>query len=73
MCSTITTDDGTKGQPKLAKGGFKKFANYSDRRWWESAFASTHLTDRPKESGIKDLFGGEICTVMSPGGPEVAS
>ncbi|GKF87773.1 hypothetical protein Tco_0258650, partial [Tanacetum coccineum] len=21
-----------------------------------------------KESGIKDLFGGEICTMMSPGG-----
>ncbi|GKF70091.1 hypothetical protein Tco_0203148, partial [Tanacetum coccineum] len=26
-----------------------------------------------KESGIKDLFGGEICTVMSPGGSIVAS
>ncbi|GKA04102.1 hypothetical protein Tco_0676883, partial [Tanacetum coccineum] len=37
-----------------------------------SAFASTHF-DRPKESGIKDLFGSEICTVMSPGGSIVAS
>ncbi|GKE50553.1 hypothetical protein Tco_1481811, partial [Tanacetum coccineum] len=27
----------------------------------------------PKESGIKDLFGGEICTVMSPGEFIVAS
>ncbi|GJS70910.1 hypothetical protein Tco_0703751 [Tanacetum coccineum] len=27
----------------------------------------------PKESGIKDLFGGEICTMMSPGGSIVAS
>ncbi|GJX12821.1 hypothetical protein Tco_0204579 [Tanacetum coccineum] len=37
-----------------------------------SAFASTHF-DRPKESGIKELFGGEICTMMSPGGSIVAS
>ncbi|GJU17988.1 hypothetical protein Tco_1145954 [Tanacetum coccineum] len=27
----------------------------------------------PKETGIKDLFGGEICNMMSPGGSIVAS
>ncbi|GJY66918.1 hypothetical protein Tco_0469156 [Tanacetum coccineum] len=27
----------------------------------------------PKETGIKDLFGSEICTMMSPGGSIVAS
>ncbi|GKB30627.1 hypothetical protein Tco_0870028 [Tanacetum coccineum] len=28
---------------------------------------------KPKESDIKDLFGGEICTMMSPGGSIMAS
>ncbi|GKF87632.1 hypothetical protein Tco_0258509, partial [Tanacetum coccineum] len=31
------------------------------------------MPQTPKESDIKDLFGGEICTVMSPGGSIVAS
>ncbi|GJV81655.1 hypothetical protein Tco_1517525 [Tanacetum coccineum] len=41
-------------------------------RWW-GAPSLQPIFDRPKESGIKDLFGGEICTVMSPGGSIVAS
>ncbi|GKG05207.1 hypothetical protein Tco_0325293, partial [Tanacetum coccineum] len=32
-----------------------------------------HLIPLPKESGIKDLFGDEICTMMSPGRSIVAS
>ncbi|GKB91820.1 hypothetical protein Tco_0964092 [Tanacetum coccineum] len=35
-----------------------------------SSFAEASL---PKESAIKDLFGGEICIVMSPGGSIMAS
>ncbi|GJU80767.1 hypothetical protein Tco_1283132 [Tanacetum coccineum] len=53
------------------KERFKKFANYSGVVCG-SAFASTHF-GRSKDSGIKDLFGGGICTMMSPGGSIVAS
>ncbi|GJR57297.1 hypothetical protein Tco_0097203 [Tanacetum coccineum] len=76
MCSTIT-DDGT-GAPKSGKEGFENLPKLLGRRWCGSACASTHFADssdshKPKESGIKDLFGGEICTMMSPGGSIVAS
>ncbi|GJX81049.1 hypothetical protein Tco_0329198 [Tanacetum coccineum] len=62
MGSTIT-NDGTRGT-ESGKERFMKFSNYM-ASFMGSAFTSTHF-DRPKESGIKDLFGGEICTVMSP-------
>ncbi|GJW63434.1 hypothetical protein Tco_0115318 [Tanacetum coccineum] len=46
-------------------------------RWHESQFFLTTRVhpcyEGQKISGIKGLFGGEICTVMSPGGSIVAS
>ncbi|GJX98106.1 hypothetical protein Tco_0355125 [Tanacetum coccineum] len=60
-----------RGAPNLAKRDLRNLQT-TRASLVGSAFASTHF-DRPKESGIKDLFGGEICTVMSPGGSIVAS
>ncbi|GKA31208.1 hypothetical protein Tco_0717513 [Tanacetum coccineum] len=55
-----------RGAPNLAKRDLRNLQT-TRASLVGSAFASTHF-DRPKESGIKDLFGGEICTVMSPSG-----
>ncbi|GKF17209.1 hypothetical protein Tco_0062127 [Tanacetum coccineum] len=75
MCSTITYD-GSKGT-ESGEERFKKFANYpgvvGGERFRFNPFSQVIDSHKPKESGIKDLFGGEICTMMSPGGSIVAS
>ncbi|GJX35224.1 hypothetical protein Tco_0246781 [Tanacetum coccineum] len=69
MCTAIT-DDGTGGS-ESGKERFKEFA--TTRASLVGVPLLSTILDRPKESGIKDLFGGEICTMMSPGGSIVAS
>ncbi|GKD89787.1 hypothetical protein Tco_1365294 [Tanacetum coccineum] len=60
-----------RGAPNLAKRDLRNLQT-TRASFMGSAFTSTHF-DRPKESGIKDLFGGEICTMMSPDGSIMAS
>ncbi|GKC91153.1 hypothetical protein Tco_1151802 [Tanacetum coccineum] len=60
-----------RGAPNLAKRDLRNLQT-TRALFVRSTFASTHF-DRPKESGIKDLFGSEIYTMMSPGGSIVAS
>ncbi|GJU36911.1 hypothetical protein Tco_1185265 [Tanacetum coccineum] len=60
-----------QGAPNLAKRDLRNLQT-TRASLVGSAFSSTHF-DRPKESGIKDLFGGKICTIMSPDEPIVAS
>ncbi|GJR79753.1 hypothetical protein Tco_0150538 [Tanacetum coccineum] len=36
--------------------------------WRVSVRGTVAVSTRPKEFGIKDLFGGEICNRKSPGG-----
>ncbi|GKF87595.1 hypothetical protein Tco_0258472, partial [Tanacetum coccineum] len=60
-----------RGVPNMAKRDLRNLQT-TRASLVGSAFASTHF-DKPKEFGIKDLFGDEIYTMMSPGGFIVAS
>nr|GEW29915.1 hypothetical protein [Tanacetum cinerariifolium] len=60
-----------RGAPNLAKRDLRNLQT-TRAPLVGSAFTSTHL-NKPKEACIKDLFGGVIGTIVSPGGSTVAS